>query len=1133
MVFHDELKTRYAKPFQALDTGDEKNPLRLQVAGIRDGFGINYGASGLGAILIANRSGMGPAKDCPECFYEEFFLQSWANGDPALLARYPDDPSNVHHSYLNDRVVFHNLHAGPKETHIFHLHAHQWESSESGQGNYLDSQTIAPLQGFGYRIAHNGSGNLNKTPGDSIFHCHLYPHFAQGMWELWRVHDVFEDGTRRLPDGLLGAGTDPVTGAVAGGTPIPAVVPLPGQAMPPRPDYQAGFPGYPFFIPGAAGHRAPQPPLDLAENAGLPRHVVMSGTRDFPGGKDVPSQFGKGDLEAKLTQLNLKLLPDEGTPLERKAMEFHARVHPSRTPESLNASFITNGRPPQPGAPFSDPCPELNSDPVRYEAAIIDLDLVVNKHGWHDPQGRINVLKEDIPKFEGKSTDKAEPFFFRVHSGDCVEFRHTNRTGAATKTDHFQVATPTDIVGQHIHLVKFDVTSSDGSGNGFNYEDGTLARAAVEERIHATQVAGGSAVDFAGRPVQLQANGGHQTTIQRWYVDPRHVYRDQGHKATFDATLGTVFTHDHFAPSTIQQHGFYNAMLVEPAGSEWSTPNGHELAVGKAVGSRANISCQGTSQPLCPEAEFHPDHREFALAVADFALLYDCGSVSAALAGDCAGAPSFDPITHADGGEHLVSPGPGLSKTLQKWSAKNGAPVDPPQLPEAISTHHHDPYLVNYKNEPIPLRMFKRDTNGHFTLPREASSSDLIDPSDPAWVFSSHSPHGDPFLEPFLAYEGDRVEFRLIQGAQEVQHSFNLQGLSWRREPFNPQSPRVAAQEIGISEHFEMKLPKVNVAGGVESLDYLYTFGSTDSMWNGAWGLMRVFSGKNAPLPGGRTNTEKEAQEVLTALRNNPQGKFTGPSVDQSGTCPTNVPVKRYCLRAVETGRQYYDPEHDIYDPDSLAFVLDQSKEVEDPNNVKCDWGQQISAKGEPLVIRANLGDCLVVSLKNDLKPVPKSKPGQRARLADTPGDARLPGIVSVNTGQIPPSALVSLRPQIIPYLAASQGYGIEVGFNEIGEVSGGKSRGIHAINAQTPGAVYRWYAGLANDGEADPYLPKLPESPGVLPVCPPDEERLCREGLGPINLVSYGDVMEHAQHGLFAGLVIEPVGARYYTPRG
>ena len=51
--------------------------------------------------------------------------------------------------------------------------------------------------------------------------------------------------------------------------------------------------------------------------------------------------------------------------------------------------------------------------------------------------------------------------------------------------DDFQIRTPTDILGQHIHLVKFDVTSSDGSGNGFNYEDGTFSPDEVIERIQA------------------------------------------------------------------------------------------------------------------------------------------------------------------------------------------------------------------------------------------------------------------------------------------------------------------------------------------------------------------------------------------------------------------------------------------------------------------------------------------------------------------------------------------------------------------------------------------------------------------------------------------------------------------------
>ena len=56
--------------------------------------------------------------------------------------------------------------------------------------------------------------------------------------------------------------------------------------------------------------------------------------------------------------------------------------------------------------------------------------------------------------------------------------------------DDFQVRTPTDIIGQHIHLVKFDVTSSDGAANGFNYEDGTFSPDEVRDRIDAINKCG-------------------------------------------------------------------------------------------------------------------------------------------------------------------------------------------------------------------------------------------------------------------------------------------------------------------------------------------------------------------------------------------------------------------------------------------------------------------------------------------------------------------------------------------------------------------------------------------------------------------------------------------------------------------
>ena len=100
--------------------------------------------------------------------------------------------------------------------------------------------------GFTYEINFGGSGNRNKTAGDAIFHCHFYPHFAMGMWYMWRNHDVFEAGTKlqvsgagfhgtrwALKDGTPAAGARALPdGEIVFGTPIPALVPLPARRWP-------------------------------------------------------------------------------------------------------------------------------------------------------------------------------------------------------------------------------------------------------------------------------------------------------------------------------------------------------------------------------------------------------------------------------------------------------------------------------------------------------------------------------------------------------------------------------------------------------------------------------------------------------------------------------------------------------------------------------------------------------------------------------------------------------------------------------------------------------------------------------------------------------------------------------------
>lgn len=733
-----------------------------------DFFGINYGFGGIGAEILANRLGVGPEGfhgDGVDLKYEEFFLSSWAVGDPAMVVDstanfpdlktepsmtktratqvyYPDDPSNVYHSYLRDHVKFRIINADKGPPHVHHQHAHQWlHSPNSADGHYLDAQLITPGTTYTLEMVYNGSGNRNQTIGDSIFHCHFYPHFAGGMWSLWRVHDVYETGTVLNQDGTVATVDDGVEwnralpdGEIASGTPIPALVPLPTIGMPPMParvrvsnasdpaaptvsaESLAGRrvivepesdedgtifdengapvyknPGYPFFIPAVAGHRPVHPPLDFAVengvelNGGLPRHQVLGGTivRDLWTRWDFTRDFilFSSEEQKERTQetylagdLYAYQLPEEGTAVERAAMEFHAtRTFPSFLPNGNPGNFTTNGLPPQPGAPFADPAVTDFGDsigtPVRYKGANIQMDVVLNKKGWHYPQQRIITLWDDVaPTISGERPP--EPFFMRAQTGDTIEFWHTNLVPNYYELDDFQVRTPTDILGQHIHLVKFDVIASDGATDGFNYEDATFSPDEVRERIIAlnNNEPDGTGGIFNWDPV-LQFSGsdkttltimpyedyypfgpepayqnwdGAQTTVQRWDTDP--LLNDRGE----DRTLRTVFTHDHLGPSTHQQVGLYAGLVVEPENSKWYTnaPSYTAPGVYNVLGEDGTVSPYESTDGMIPagtlmgpgqrddggptswQAMIHTNniedsYREFLIEFGDFQLAYN------------------------------------------------------------------------------------------------------------------------------------------------------------------------------------------------------------------------------------------------------------------------------------------------------------------------------------------------------------------------------------------------------------------------------------------------------------------------------------------------------------------------------
>lgn len=555
-----------------------------------------------------------------------------------------------------------------------------------------------------------GAGSRNGVIGDVIFHCHLYPHFHEGMWTLWRIHDRLEDGTGKLPDG----------------TPVPPLLPLKDRKCPPKKDEL--HPGYPNFIHGKAGEIPRQPPCGVLDKEG-----------------------------------NITVFP---TPCEE-------------------ANFVENA---VPGALYTDTCPchtkgegdccekcgfTDNCDKVKvFEIALVQAKIVYNEYGWHDPEGRFFVLKEELERHGGlesyiskveKQEIKVEPLVIRANAGDCIELRTTNLLPEFLEANAFQLRTRTDIAGHHLHLVRFDTIVSDGAANGWN--------------------------NIAGARK-------YETLVERFFADEE---------------LRTVFFHDHLFANSHQLHGVFGALIIEEAGATF-----HDIRDGKelAFGTSAVIQRRDGSS-----------FREFSLFVHDFAFLFD----------------------------------------------KDGKPLNAPAVPGS----HDDPGVmgINYRAEPMRERLKKQE--------------------DPAYIFSSLV-HGDPATPVLETYPGDELMIRLIDGAHEEQHVFNITGMSWKKEVADNRSPSAASQTVGVSEAFNLNVKESYQAG-----DYLYYFGGIDDAWLGLWGIIRAYD---------------KYQECLRPLCKGKDMILPLPP------CPGKDDViRRYEVAAVQTELIYN--RYGDHDPDGLIFV--------------------------------------------------------------------------------------------------------------------------------------------------------------------------------------------------------------------
>jgi len=362
---------------------------------------------------------------------------------------------------------------------------------------------------------------------------------------------------------------------------------------------------------------------------------------------------------------------------------------------------------------------------------------------------------------------------------------------------------------------------------------------------------------------------GARVTLQRWFFDP--LYNVKGE----DRGLGIVFTHDHYGPSTHQQIGLYATVLTEPAGSTW---------VHNETGAPLYDGIREDGGPTSWQAAIlngSKSYREFYFEYSDFQHAYQPGVYVGRNQDGSLGAPPT-----ADSFRDSINPG----FRQEIAAAKRFPDVSqfppfcpggvPRPCPEAITADDSGMLVVNYRNEPVGLRVFDPVALGPDGKPGTQAAGlagDLAfalqsrtDRAIPAMnaqpvagasingtVFppplnASGVGPGDPFTPMPRAYYGDTIRMKIQAGGHEHSHGAAIHGMKWLQggSAFGaaPNSGWRNHQHAGISEQFTLRTPVlpglVPARGRVDqTADYLYSMNaSQDGWWSGTWGIIRGYS---------------------------------------------------------------------------------------------------------------------------------------------------------------------------------------------------------------------------------------------------------------------------------------------------
>ncbi|HTP42693.1 MAG TPA: multicopper oxidase domain-containing protein [Nitrospiria bacterium] len=947
-----------------------------------------------------------------------------------------DVPTPLPRSYMGDPAKFRLVHGGGEVFHSHHPHGGsiRWlrqpfadtKASElliaasNGPVKYpvirtttdrVDVEVIGPSEALDLNT-ECGSGLCQQLAGDFLFHCHVAHHYVAGMWSYWRVYNTLQNGNYpygstdtmpallELPDrkGRMkpGVTSDKLVGktmdwydkkwnVTASKTdfskPIPdiSIKDWVKMMLPP-----AGQPGFTSDEKGQIeAYDATVWDWSWDGNKALGEPEV---TGAFPWPKYASPMPGKrpailfDEKTGKLAWPHFKPHLGKRVPFARHhgPAPWLEPIHVDKTnvavgddPGSLGVKNAETTLPAKPGEQgLWSLCPE-NAGRKQYTIHFIETPIMLNhavgkEQAVVDPHGTIYVLHEDESAIRANNV-LARPLVYRANVYDCVDVILKSEW-LDNDTTNFQMSK----INIHPHFMQFDNQASDGVITGFSYEQSMRPFTEFKKEKQAglpvpmnskllddakagastitIQLAAGAQPYHEGTDIMIGMEQ-VKTSEVRWITKNTKASKEGEYTLTFNEPLKYAHKKGEIASVEYVRYRYWvDADLGTVfwhdhalGGTTW--PHG---AVGglivEPVGSTYHDPVTGKQIRSGPIADIHSTEpigfgvngsfREMVM------YLHDTVPYTA----------------------QVVTAGNPPGQTIQ-------AAIDAGQV---LFFHMPDNLDVT------PVKMLNggtHTTGGGIFFRTESIAKRLKVNPDPSLVFSSKV-HGDPDTPLLRAYLGDPVVFRLLHVMMNESHTWKIAGHEFRTERYAEHSDLRNNWHVGIAERYDL----VSKAGGPQQMagDYLYYNGRASHLGEGSWGIFRVFDKPVKdlqPLPG---------HEVI-------------PASDKS-VCPADAPVKSFTVLAVDRALKF-NPKA----PDTIDVDFDRKLEVANPK------GKIFMLEGEkskvamdsfqpsPLTLHVNVGDCIKVTLKNEMKSGRASfsadmlafdpKDSQGVNVGNNPGD--------------------------------------------------------------------------------------------------------------------------------------------------